>query len=133
MFRKRLPVQQSHRSYRDAIALDPCIEPVGGRTAGGAEELVKAVRQRTVGNRAGEIRLFDRVHPKAYNWFAIVVEEREPDMPFSRKHGVVSPIPQHARQGEPAIFDKAGSFHSGKNTALVSRAEGHAPGEQAVS
>ena len=40
---------------RDAVAVDVGVEPVGGRAAGRAEELVEAAVDRAVGDRPGEV------------------------------------------------------------------------------
>ena len=125
------PVEFSRGRHRDAIAVNPGVEPVGGRAAGGAEEVVEAAVQRAVRDRS---RVIDPPHgfeTVLVDRLPLLVKERQPDVPLAEHRRFVADLPQHRRKCEPIVRDQAGSARAGEDAAVV-ESERHPPGEQAV-
>jgi len=117
---------------RYPVAIDKGIEKVGGRTTPRTKKLVEATMDRSIRNSAGIVDAFYALDAAVTNDGSVLVEEGHTDMPLAEQRGGVPFRAEHAWQGEPLLFNEAGSGDSGED-ALHAGTEGHAYSQDAVA
>ena len=94
---QRIPAEGSCRRHGNAVAVDKSVDPIGRRTASGAEEAIETVVERSA---LDPPRVVDAAHvlqSPAMNRQARQVAERQPDMPLPHGGGGVALLSEHAR------------------------------------
>ena len=132
VLRQRPTVEDSGRRDGNPIAVDEGVQPVGGRAAHRAEEVIEAAVDRRVGARARVVDSLHRFQPVLVDRHSIPVEEPHPDVPLAEARGRIPGLAQHPRESEPPFLDQARAADTGED-APHPGAEGHAAGEQAVA
>ena len=90
MLRQQRLVELARRRNGHAVVVDERIEPVCCGTAGRAEEAVEAVVNRPADEAAREVHPLDRFHAVAADRLAVVVEERQSDVPLADTRGGIA-------------------------------------------
>ena len=125
-------VQHLRWWHRNPVAIDECIEVVGARATGGAEELVEPTMNWCIGDCPRVVDHFDAFDAALGDVVAVFVEEGEADMPLSVHRGGIALVAEHLREGELVRFYEAGSADSLED-ASERDSERHSSGEQAVA
>ena len=100
MLGQRLLVDLACWRNRHAVAVDERVEPVRRGTARSTEEAVEAVVNRPPFDAAREVHSLDRFHAVAADRLAILVEERQSDVPLADARCGIAFGAEHCRQRE---------------------------------
>ena len=114
------------------ISINKGVEPVGGGTAHGPEEIIEASVDWCIGNGSAVIDPFHCGQAVLVDGFTRLVEKRHADMPFAEHRRRVTFAAQQGGQRQARFFNHARPAHAGEHPAHP-RTKRHPSREQAVT
>ena len=76
--------------HGNLVAVDESVEPVGGRAAGGAEELIEAVMNGGIRDGLAVVDAFDRLETALVDRLAVFIEKGKANVPLAKHRCVIA-------------------------------------------